>query len=137
MAMILNITETIHKLKMPFDRGCSMRLYNNNNMRKLHHPNNSNLKLPCPTVSQIFFQCAINYLHANAEKKIVKLIVLFLYIFFQSTVCPLSNILVETEVVPEVIPQQLHPILFHLISIMAMVHRYILVVSKFPEQKSS
>ena len=54
MAMILNITETIHKLKMPFDRGCSMRLYNNNNMRKLHHPNNSNLKLPCPTVSQIF-----------------------------------------------------------------------------------
>ena len=97
MAMILNITETIHKLKMPFDRGCSMRLYNNNNMRKLHHPNNSNLKLPCP----------------------------------------LSNILAETEVVLEVIPQQLHPILFHLISIMAMVHRYILVVSKFPEQKSS
>ena len=51
--------------------------------------------------------------------------------------CPLSNILVETEVVLEVIPQQLHPILFHLISIMAMVHRYILVVSKFPEQKKA
>ena len=41
--------------------------------------------------------------------------------------CPLSNILAETEMVLEVIPQQLHPILFHLISIMAMVHHYILV----------
>ena len=100
-------------------------------------PQQQQPQAPMPHGESNFFKCAINYLHANAEKKIVKLIVLFIYIFFQSTMCPLSNILVETEVVPEVIPQQLHPILFHLISIMAMVHRYILVVSKFPEQKSS